>query len=140
MDLYNFLPKYPNIENNELDPYNGENFNQVIYNKKEFRELKLSKFENIQQGQLLKHQKIISRFISSYTPYDGILLFHYMGTGKTCSAISVAENSDKKIMVILSASLVNNFKEKLLFPFALRTAILERISCLSLTFFHSQID
>ena len=42
MDLYNFLPKYPNIINKELDPYDWETLNDVIYNKKEFREIKLS--------------------------------------------------------------------------------------------------
>ena len=87
MDLYNFLPKYPNIIDKKLDPYDGETLNDVIYNKKEFREIKLSEYENIKKGQLMKHQKIISRYLSSYTPYDGILLFHYMGTGKTCSSI-----------------------------------------------------
>ena len=29
MDLYNFLPKYPEIENEDLNSYEGQNFNQV---------------------------------------------------------------------------------------------------------------
>ena len=117
MDLYNFLPKYPNIINKELDPYDGETLNDVIYNKKEFREIKLSEYENIKKGQLMKHQKIISRYLSSYTPYDGILLFHYMGTGKTCSSIGTVEkimnekNSPYKKVLILckGKSIINNW-------------------------------
>ena len=33
--LYQFLPKYPQIDKKNLDFYN-ETFNQAIYNKKEF--------------------------------------------------------------------------------------------------------
>ena len=117
MDLYNFLPKYPNIIDKKLDPYDGETLNDVIYNKKEFREIKLSEYENIKKGQLMKHQKIISRYLSSYTPYDGILLFHYMGTGKTCSSIGTVEkimnekNSPYKKVLILckGKSIINNW-------------------------------
>ena len=84
-----FLPKYPNIsaknDSNLLNPYNGDFYN-TIYNKKEFRELKLEKTEAVptQPGNLMKHQEIIARYMSSHTPYDGLLLFHEMGTGKTC--------------------------------------------------------
>lgn len=117
MDLYNFLPKYPEIENKDLNSYEGEDFNQVIYNKKEFNDLKLDRFENIKKGKLLKHQKIISRFISSYTPYDGLLLFHYMGTGKTCSSIGTIEKilnekktPFKKVLILCRGkSIINNW-------------------------------
>ena len=40
---------------------------------------------------MLKHQKIVSRYLSSHTIYKGLLLVHAMGTGKTCAAIGVAE-------------------------------------------------
>ena len=97
MEIENFLPKYPNINRykiNFLNPYDI-NFYESIYHKKEFYELKLDKEpENLPetQGDLLKQQKIISRFLSSNTPYNSLLLAHYMGSGKTCSAFGLTEN------------------------------------------------
>lgn len=122
-----FLPKYPHIDRFEADvlnPYN-ENFNEVIYKKKEFYENRLPATEPFpdEAGELLKHQKIIARYFSSRTPYDGILLVHEMGTGKTCSAIGAIEqirsekNSGFKGALILARGegLLNNFQEELIF-------------------------
>ena len=117
MDLYNFLPKYQ-IINYPLNIYDN-NLQKVLYNKKEFYDERLDKFEKkpSQKGELMKHQKIISRFLSSYTPYDGILLFHYMGTGKTCSVIGSIEkifnekqyNLQKAIIIVKGKNIINNF-------------------------------
>ena len=38
------------------------------------------------------HQSFLANFISPNTPYTGLLLFHGVGTGKTASAINIAEN------------------------------------------------
>ena len=98
MDLYEFLPKYPEI-NNQLDIYSGD-FNQEIYNKKEFREYKLGKVEKRPEnrGELMNHQKIISRFFSVNTQYNELLLYHYMGTGKTCAMFGpIEEMLSKKV-------------------------------------------
>jgi len=52
-------------------------------------------------------QKLLRNFMSPYTPYRGLLIYHEMGVGKTCSAITIAEtlksivtNSKTKIYVI----------------------------------------
>jgi hypothetical protein len=42
---------------------------------------------------LKSHQRLVTRYNSPVTPYDEILLFHAMGTGKTRSALSIAENA-----------------------------------------------
>lgn len=42
--------------------------------------------------ELYNHQSILSNFINPNTPYKGLLLFWGVGTGKTCGAISIAEN------------------------------------------------
>lgn len=90
MDLIkveDFLGKYPNIFNiknmSSLNPY-SDDFYQAIYSKKEFNELKLESNEPVptKKGSLFKRQKIITRFLSSYTPYNSLLLFHSMGSGK----------------------------------------------------------
>lgn len=100
MNVEDFFPKYPNAKRNEeFDLFNfyedDKTLEQVLYDKKEFRDLKLSSAENEKLNEddiLFKHQKVISRFLSNFTPYDGILLFHEMGTGKTCAAFGVVEN------------------------------------------------
>ena len=40
---------------------------------------------------LFKQQINVSRFLSGYTPYNGLLLFHDMGVGKTCAAVATVE-------------------------------------------------
>ena len=39
----------------------------------------------------MAHQKIVRDYMSKYSPYRGILLFHGLGAGKTCSSIAIAE-------------------------------------------------
>ena len=126
LDICNFFPKYPNFKNNYLNSYeNHNNFNNYILNKKEFNELKLDKIEEFpkEKGELMKHQKFISRFLSSNTQYNSLLLYHEMGTGKTCSAIGAIEkiknenNSGKKGALILASgdALIKNFKNEIIF-------------------------
>jgi hypothetical protein len=40
--------------------------------------------------ELNPHQEFVKRFISYNTPYNGLLLYHGLGSGKTCSAIAAA--------------------------------------------------
>ena len=53
----------------------------------------------------------VKDYISKYTPYRGILLFHGLGSGKTCSSIAIAEGlkHDKKVIVLTLASLRTNY-------------------------------
>ena len=63
-------------------------------------------------------QKFLADFINPVTPYRGILVYHRIGAGKTCAAINIAENfkKQKKIMVVLPASLKGNFRSELRSP------------------------
>ena len=64
---------------------------------------------------LLKHQKIVKSYISPDTPFRGVLLYHGLGSGKTCSAISISEGlkHDRKTVVFLPGSLKDNFIHEL---------------------------
>ena len=64
---------------------------------------------------LLIHQKIVRDYINIYTPYRGLLLYHGLGSGKTCSSIAIAEGikNDKKILIMTPASLRSNYIEEL---------------------------
>ena len=125
-DILYFLPKYSNInkfDNNNLNPY-IEDFYESTFLKKEFNDLKLEKQEIFpeKKGELFKHQKLMARFLSSYTLYDQMLLVHDMGTGKTCSAVAVIESiknerNDFKGALYLAkgSALINNFIDELIF-------------------------
>ena len=84
IQLSDLISSYPDIH----DP----NFEKELFYKKELFDLKLDQYENIDENtNSLKHQKIISIFLSSYTMYDSLLLFHQMGTGKSIAAITTSE-------------------------------------------------
>jgi len=127
MNIADFLPKYPNIQNVSseglLNPYDAP-FNDVIVSKKEFADLKLHRVETVRgRGDKYNHQKIIARFLASMTPYDQILLFHEMGTGKTCTSIAAIEELryDKQshitgsLILAKGKNLLKNFTQELLF-------------------------
>ena len=64
---------------------------------------------------LLTHQKIVRDYMNLFTPYRGLLLYHGLGAGKTCSSIAIAEGmkDTKKIIIMLPASLRTNYMEEL---------------------------
>jgi hypothetical protein len=64
---------------------------------------------------LLTHQKIVRDYLNLYTPYRGLLLYHGLGSGKTCTSIAIAEGmkSTQKIIIMTPASLRRNYIEEL---------------------------
>ena len=72
----------------------------------------------LQAGQktreLLPYQKLIRDYLQIETPYRGVLVYHGLGSGKTYSAIGVAESllSNKNVYVMLPASLQSNFRQE----------------------------
>jgi len=64
---------------------------------------------------LLIHQKIVKEYLNLYSPYRGLLLYHGLGSGKTCSSIAIAEGlkNNKQIIVFTPASLQRNYKDEL---------------------------
>jgi hypothetical protein len=61
--------------------------------------------------ELLHYQKLVRDYMLIETPYRGILLYHGLGSGKTCSSIAVAESllSTMKAVVMTPASLRANY-------------------------------
>lgn len=64
---------------------------------------------------LMAHQKIVRDYINLYTPYRGLLLYHGLGSGKTCTSIAIAEGikTSRPIIVLTPASLRMNYIEEL---------------------------
>ena len=72
--------------------------------------------------EIAQHQKFVKNFISFQTPYNSLLLYHGLGSGKTCSAIGVSEqmrkymtqmNNSKRIIIVASPNVQKNFKLQL---------------------------
>jgi hypothetical protein len=116
---------YPDLD----DP----NFTSKISNNKEFSIHKIPDFPEIDNvddfdavsnklcGKFDKmlYQHFVSQYISYRTPYKSLLLYHGVGVGKTCAAITISEallssqtTSDPKIWVIMPQSLKNSFKSQ----------------------------
>lgn len=69
---------------------------------------------------LQPQQRFLRRVLSPDSPLRNLLMVHGTGTGKTCTAIQVAEEyilrpefQDKKVMVIASAAVQENFRTQL---------------------------
>ena len=71
--------------------------------------------EKEKEFELLTHQKIVRDYINIYSPYRGLLLYHGLGSGKTCSSIAIAEGlkTIRKVIVMTPASLRRNYIDEL---------------------------
>lgn len=72
--------------------------------------------------ELMPHQNLVKNFLSYHTPYNSLLLYHGLGSGKTCSAIGIAEETraymkqvgiKKSIIFIASPNIQDNFRSQL---------------------------
>ena len=116
---------YPNL--------NDEKFNIKIAEKKEFNDTKYdgTLYKDIKERadalskasfELQPHQAFVKNFLSSQTPYNSLLLYHGLGSGKTLSSIGVCEEMrnylkqlgiQKRILIVASENVQENFKLQL---------------------------
>lgn len=106
MEIYDYIGNYPEI--------NSDSFYLDIYKKKEFNELPTE-----QESAFRSWQKIIARFISYWTLYNGLLVCHDTGTGKSGTAIAVFEGMRKNgpihvMYVTHNETLIDNFKNEII--------------------------
>jgi hypothetical protein len=128
------LKEEPPSTNTFLYPHlNDPNFNNKIATKKEFSDTQYDGtiYEDIEEHAkvlneaefvLSPHQIFVKNFLSFQTPYNSLLLYHGLGSGKTCSAIGVCEESrdylkqvgiSKKILIVAFPNVLDNFKLQL---------------------------
>jgi hypothetical protein len=143
-DCNKFLLKKELLERNTLLEKEDENqylypnlndkfFNVKIATKQEFNDTKYDGVihENIKEHadalakadfELQPHQAFVKNFLSFQTPYSSLLLYHGLGSGKTCSAIGVCEEmrdymkqvgTTKRIIIVASENVQDNFKLQL---------------------------
>lgn len=116
---------YPSLD----DPL----FNLKISNKKEFSDTSYDGTIYVSEEratelcespvfQLAPHQAFVRNFLSNQTPYNGLLLYHGVGSGKTCAAITISEEYreymkqmgiNKKIYILAKPSVQSNYRLQL---------------------------
>jgi hypothetical protein len=90
------------------------------------------------------YQYIAQQHLSPQSPYHGLLLFHGLGFGKTCSAITFAEEwlnqytglKDKEVWVITSSALIDNFKSQLFRKDSIKQESSRKQQCTSDSYYH----
>lgn len=120
-------------ENDFLYPdLNDPNFIIKIAEKKEFNDTKydgevydIKKHAEVLANadfQLAPHQSFVRNFLSFQTPYNSLLLYHGLGSGKSLTAIGVCEEMRaylkqigmaKRIIVVASPNVQDNFRTQL---------------------------
>lgn len=91
-DVKNFIPSYPPSDDKELII--------KLSHLEEFSELQLGPNERVPltKGTPLVHQELQARYFSINTPYDKGILWHEVGTGKTCAASLIVERFKKSLV------------------------------------------
>ncbi len=115
---------YPDIKD---DDFNLNIYRKLEFNRNKSKPLRDNSFESYVKKEDKRFeksptQKFVKNFISPFTPYNGILLFHEVGVGKTCAALGIAEGfrdylslSNKKILVLTpSETLIGSWKNEIL--------------------------
>jgi hypothetical protein len=90
--LEDFFPIYTKSDDDDIVNGNLKPLYESIIFKKEFDDSRALLNEPFpERGEQLKHQAFMSRFMSPYTPYDKMIAFHGLGSGKACLIMGVAE-------------------------------------------------
>ena len=123
------------IEDNYYPLIEDINFNYKLQNHPEFYKFKSESdnfiLENMEKmatdkcnesgGYIYKKiQMLVSSFLSLHTPYNGLLLYHGVGVGKSCSSILIADNfkeyvkkHNKKIIILTKKTVKDGFKKEI---------------------------
>lgn len=102
-------------------------FNRILSAKKEFRDHSAEPVRrgddleglwkeacSSEQFELTHAQLFLRNFMNPHTPYNGVLLFHGVGVGKTCSAITIAEQFDgARVLVLTRPGLMDGFRKQI---------------------------
>jgi superfamily II DNA or RNA helicase len=103
---------YPNIKDKEFNKKINKKYDKytIPKKKKTFNQICFPK-----DFQLQVPQEFLAKYINPNTPYKGVLIFHKIGAGKTCTAVNIGEQwkGKKNIVVVVPASLVGNFRSEL---------------------------
>lgn len=104
LKIEDFLPYY--VQYDEISDLYPENYNKLYNNitaKKEFNMTALPLSEEMSdvtktvKGKARKHQEFMARFMSPNTPYNKMLVFHEVGTGKCVHPNTIIYVNNQKV-------------------------------------------
>jgi hypothetical protein len=117
---HNNYPKYVYYNKNEFIRFITNYFDQIkttfeTRNKKSSEITCADLKKNQNDFTLMLHQELVKDYLNLFSPYRGLLLYHGLGSGKTCTSIAIAEGmkNEKQIIVMLPASLRTNYLNQL---------------------------
>jgi len=123
--LEDFFPIYTSIDEDVIDNNLAPLYNSVIL-KKEFDDSRSILNEpKPNRGEQLKHQAFMSRFMSPYTPYEKMIVFHGLGSGKSATLFGVAEYAK----LVKAGELSNNKIIVLTRNPTLRRGLMNELTC-----------
>ena len=123
--LEDFFPIYTTADEDVVDDNLSGLYNSVIL-KKEFDDTRSILNEpKPNRGEQLKHQAFMSRFMSPYTPYDKMIVFHGLGSGKSATLFGVSEYSK----LVKAGELSNNKIIVLTRNPTLRRGLMNELTC-----------
>jgi hypothetical protein len=109
--------------------YHIKDFQNIIYKKKEFNVNQLyvdaSGIDDMCNSDfsIKAHQNFLKNFMTKESPYRSLLIYHGVGVGKTCSALTIAENfrdpyarKDKRILILSSKNIQIGWKQTIYNP------------------------
>ena len=111
--------KYPIITSKHFYRNITKTFKKYKIHKEHRTEQELC---NPKKFKLQNPQKFVASYISPKTPYRNLLVFHQIGSGKTCASIGITENmkdylkftgKKQKIIIVASPNVQENFKLQL---------------------------
>ena len=102
-------------------PDNSRFLESVVENLKRFKpamdaEKKNASCDNKTKRAKFAHQEVLAAYFTLQNPYRGILIYHGMGSGKTCSSVAMAENlagNQKPIWVLTPKALEANYRAEM---------------------------
>ena len=120
---------YPNVNDPNFNikiakkkEFNDTQYDGTIYNDEKYGVKEHAEMLSHADYSLRPHQTFVKNFMSSQTPYNSLLLYHGLGSGKTCSAIGVCEETrdylkqlgiSKRIIIVASPNVLDNFRLQL---------------------------
>ena len=133
VDTKDLDPKEKNKVNKNYSSYpdyNDPEFSTELSKKAEFYHCKglldLVELDNKcipSNFELGNHQKFLKNFINKNTPYKGLLVFHGVGVGKTCTAVTISNSfielykkDHKKIICLVSKNIQPNWMNTIYDP------------------------
>jgi hypothetical protein len=106
---------------------NKKNINNNFYDivNKKYHKYKIHKYNknydtycNNKSFSYQPQQLFLPEYVNDNFPNNNVLIYHNIGSGKTCTAINICEKfiHKKKIIIISPASLIGNFRRELMGP------------------------